>query len=143
MAVDLHTASCARNLSREQRKQGLTPRSGDPRDPDDLAGADLQVDAVEIGPVQFTNVDQYLVAGGACATATLHDLVADHQLDQAIVVERLDTFGGDTTTVTEHRHLVGDLEHLVEVVRHVEDGHAALLQTANRLEQVLDVASGQ
>ena len=43
--------------------------------------------------------------------------------------------------VAEHRHLVGDLEHLVEVVRDVEDRDAAFLQAPDRLEHVLDVAA--
>ena len=69
--------------------------------------------------------------------------MADHQFDQPLVVEFFDRHGGDVVAVAQHRDLVGNLEHFFEVVRHVEDRNATLLEPANRLEQALHIGAGQ
>ena len=46
--------------------------------------------------------------------------------------------GDDLLAVTEHGRAVADLVHLLEMVRDVEDRHAARLDAAHALEQPLD-----
>ncbi len=45
--------------------------------------------------------------------------------------------------VAQHRHAVGELEHLVEVVRDVQDRHAALAEAVDHVEQPPHVGAGQ
>ena len=45
--------------------------------------------------------------------------------------------------VAQHRHPVGELEHLDQPVADVDDAHAAGLQQAHDGEQALDVGLGQ
>ena len=62
---------------------------------------------------------------------------------KSVVVEIGGGHGGDALTVAMHRDVVGDGEHFVDVMRHVEDGDATLLHQPDGGEQSLDVGAWQ
>ena len=68
-------------------------------------------------------------------------MVPDDQFDEPGVVELADRTGADPLAVAQHRDPIGELEHLVEVVRYVQDRHAARLQAVDHLEQASHVVA--
>ena len=69
--------------------------------------------------------------------------MTDHQLDELVVVEVGDIACGDALAVSQHADLIGDLEHLVEVMRHVEDGDTAGLEASDGFEESLHIGTGE
>ena len=63
-------------------------------------------------------------------------LAADHQLGQAALGRAGGGDGRDLGAAAQHRHAVGDLQHLVQLVRDQDDGGAALAQLAQHVEQL-------
>ncbi len=63
-------------------------------------------------------------------------LAADHQLGQAALGGALGGDRRDLHAAPQHGHAVGDLQHLVELVRDQDDGGAARAQLAQHLEQL-------
>ena len=124
-AVEQHVAVVARDLPGDQRQHVLAPGAGDAGQADDLAGVDVEVDAVHGAAAQAADGEQRLrrshvrLGGGRGL-----DAVADDQLDEPLVIELGHGHGGRQLAVAQHRDPVGELEHLVEVVRDVEDRDA-------------------
>ena len=138
-----HRSGLTRRLSGEERDEVLASRTCDASHADDLSGMHAEIDTVNVATAEVVHIDQDVVTGRARAAAPLNDLVSDHELDQPVVIEFVDSFGRHTAAVAEHRDDVGDLEHLVEVMRDVEDGDTAFLQASYRFEQVHDVGRRQ
>ena len=65
-----------------------------------------------------------------------HDLAADHQLRQARLGRALARDGVDLLAAAEDADPVGDLEHLVQLVRDEDDRHPVGLEVAEDLEQL-------
>ena len=63
----------------------------------------------------------------------------DHQLGQLARGDVPGQHGGDRGAAPDDRDLVGDLEHLVELVRDEDDGEALLLEPAQRVEELVDL----
>ena len=70
-------------------------------------------------------------------------IAADHQPDHLVDRRRRDRHRGDVRAVAQDRRAVADRLHLVEAMRHVDDGHAAALEAIDRLEEPLDLVRGQ
>ena len=134
----------ARLLARDQRHDVFASRPGDPGDSHDFTGPHIEVDLGDVAPSKRSCLEHDgPVWVRMEVAASLHDLVPDHQLDQPVVIQFGDRHGGDPAAVAEHADLVGDLEDLVEVVRHVEDRDAPSLQATDRLEEMVDIRCGQ
>ena len=73
----------------------------------------------------------------------LLDLAADHRRDQRVVVELAHRLGDRELAVAQHRHAVPDLEHLLEVVRHVHDRVPLVAQLVDAREQRLGLGLRQ
>ena len=142
-AVHLDRAGEAGDLPGDERDDVLATRAGDAGETHHLAGADVEVDALHVAPDDAAHTETNDVGAGADGAATALDAMTDHQLDQPIVVEVAHGHRGDVAAVAEHGHLVGDLEDLVEVVRHVQDRHPACLQPTHGSEESLDVGAGK
>ena len=78
--------------------------------------------------------------GGVDPVVDLLDIASDHHADDAGMVE----FGGgaaaDETPVAQNGDAVGDLEHLLQPMRHEDDGEAARAQSPHGLEQSAHLA---
>ena len=68
---------------------------------------------------------------------------ADHPLDHPVLVDRGGVLGGDAAAVPEHRHPVGDLEHVFQEVGDEDEAGARALETVQHGEQLLDLGRGQ
>src|SRR5205814_6574823 len=66
---------------------------------------------------------------------------ADHSCDETAVVELAQRCGDNPLPVAKDGRRVADLVDLLEVVRDVEDGDAARLDTPNTVEEALDRAA--
>ena len=64
------------------------------------------------------------------------DLAADHEPRERLLGRALGRDGVDALAAPQHRHAVGDLEHLVELVRDEDDRRAVGLQRLEHAEQV-------
>ncbi len=65
----------------------------------------------------------------------LEQLAAQHVLHELVVAEAAGGRGDYSPAVSQDGHPVGDGEHLVEVMRDEDDGHAARRDAAQRIEQ--------
>ena len=73
----------------------------------------------------------------------LGELATDHVGDEGVRRELRRGGRADQTTVPQHRHAVGEPEHLVHLVRGVDDGDAAATQHVDRLEKRGDLVVGE
>ncbi len=121
----------------------------DARDADDLAALDLERHVPDRGelpvvarghPLELEQRLAHLVLG------LLHleeHVAADHQPREAALGRALGRHRVDLLAPPQHGHAVGDVEHLVELVRDEHDAGAVRLQRAQHLEQVLRLLGGQ
>ena len=65
--------------------------------------------------------------------------LAEHQLDQRAPVDLADLVRADAPAVAQHRHAVGELEDLVEPVRHEDDAPALRDEVTRCAEHALDL----
>ena len=142
-AVEHDVAVVAGDLPGEQRQHVLAPRARDAGEPDDLAGVDVEVDPVHVATAQAADREHRSTDFGRLAVGGDLDVVTDDQLDEAHVIELGDGHRRHQLPVAQHRDTIGELEHLVEVVRDVDDRHAPLLQAVDDLEQSMDVVARQ
>ena len=142
-AVDVDGAGRGGHVTGDQRHHVLAAAAGDAGDADDLAAVQLQVEGLDVAARHSLDLESDHVVDALRRADAQLDLVADHQLDEFAVIERSDIECGDPLAVAQDRHFVSDLEHLVEVVRHVEDCHAARLEQADGLEETLHIGAGQ
>ena len=70
-------------------------------------------------------------------------VAADHQPRQRALGGALGRHGVDLLAAPQHRHAVGDVEHLVELVRDEDDRRALGRQRAQDAEQVLRLLRGE
>ena len=123
--------------------------SGDAGDADDLAGADVQIDAAQ--PLDAVGIDHAQAAhlqhrgagpGGGLVDAQQH-LAPDHQLGQRGGV-RLGGFDrGHHLAAPHDRNIVGDLHDLAQLVGDQDDGFAFVPQPAQDAKQVIGLGRGQ
>ena len=138
-----HVAVVARELPGDQRQHVLAPRAGDAGHPDDLAGVDVEIDPLDAATAKASNGDQGLAAHVRLTGRGGLHAVADDELHEAEVVEVGHGHGCRQLAVAQHGDAIGELEHLVEVVRDVHDRHAPLLQAVDDLEQAVDIVARQ
>ena len=68
---------------------------------------------------------------------------ADHELHEFVSVEAGGVPRGHEPTTLQDAHAVGDGEHFVEIVRHVQDAHPAALNLPEDVEEAADLSLGQ
>ena len=74
---------------------------------------------------------------GAARDVEQH-LAPDHQLGQAALAGALAVDRRDLLAAPQHRDAVGDVEHLVQLVRDQDDRRAARDERAQNAEQLVD-----
>ena len=99
--------------------------------------------AAVVDHVQIAHL-QHRLAGRVLGLVDLQQHVAaDHQRGQRALGRALGRHRVDLLAAPQDGHAVGDVEHLVELVRDEDDRRAALRQRAQHLEQVLRLLGGE
>ena len=93
--------------------------------------------AAVVGDVQVAHLEHRLARRVLGLLDPQQHVAADHQARQAALGGALGRHRVDLLAAPQHRHAVGDVEHLVELVRDEHDRRAVLGQRAQHLEQVL------
>ena len=144
--VDLDLAT-SRKAPGQQPGELLAPRPGQPGDAEDLARANLEVNlgnGLAKDTMQHeTRRPGVLLLEPLVQRGGRHQLPAEHQLDQRIVGKLAHVDGANPTAVTQDRDLVGEAEHLVEVVGDEQNGGSAGGDAAQGGEEPLDLGARQ
>ena len=117
--------------------------------PEDLALADLQVDAphdlalVVVDDDEVPHLQSNRFLGRARLGARLGKLRADHQLRQVPGGDLVRRDRSDGSSGAQHRDGVGDFQHLVEFVVDEDDRFAAGAHVAHVAEQLLHLVGHQ
>ena len=128
--------------ARQRLGQLALPVARHPSDAHDLAAAHLQRDAVQRGQPAVTLCVQ--VVGlehdigeriRALPPPARLDLAADHQRGEALGRRARSRHRRDDAPAAQHGDAVGDLQHLVQLVRDEDDGAAVGRHRAQRLEE--------
>ena len=108
-----------------------------------LAGLDLKAHVVQPLDAQLIEYGEplQLQAGGHVLRLGTVDVQADaaahHHVRQGLLVGILGQHVADVLTLTQHRHAVGDLQHLMELVGDDNEGFAVGLHVAHDGEQLI------
>ena len=71
------------------------------------------------------------------------DFVTHNEFNQRRHVEFFSFNRGDHLGIAKDRDAIGDFENFFQVVRNKDDRNSASLQTADRVEQAINVGAGQ
>ena len=71
------------------------------------------------------------------------EFAANHLLDQYVAVDIAGPMGGDVSTVTENRYIVGDREDFIHLVGDVDDADAMRLEIRDDRKEVIHFALGK
>ena len=114
-----------------------------PGQPDDLAGAGLEAHVDQAGADGQAADDERRPAVVDTAGSLGEEVLllrADHRLDHFGNRQRGGVAGQDLPAVAHHRHSIGDLEDLLEAMRHVQHRDSLACQLAQDGEQSLCLA---
>ena len=115
----------------------------DPGEADDLARANAERDAAHlldpavVVDAEIRDLEERLRRLRRRLRDAQQDLSADHEAREALLRRALRGQRLDQLAAAEHRDPVGDLEHLVELVRDEDDRLAARRQLSHDLEELL------
>jgi hypothetical protein len=137
--------SGARDAPEQRGRELLAARPGDARDADDLPGAHVEVHAREHAGAHAPHLQHRRSRrpGDVGGHGELLQRPADHETDQAVLVQTRDRPGDDVAPVAQHRHRVAQAEHLVEVVGDEQDRDALVAHRPDDAEQPLDLRRRQ
>ena len=134
-AAKPHLAAPARLHAGEHAQDLAAPRAGESGDADDLAGAHVEVDGMHVRPVETTHLEHDVSGLRRAWREDGVDRPSGHRRDDGLGGGVGGESLGDDPPVAQDRVRVADLQHLVESVRDVQDGHAAILQLAHGVKQ--------
>ena len=135
--------------ARDGLDQLALPVGVDAGQADDLAGPHLQVEAAHGGQaavvdhVQVSHLEHRLARRVLGLVDPQQHVATDHQRGQAALGGALGRHRVDPLAAPQDGHAVGDVEHLVELVRDEDDRRPARRQRAQHLEQVLRLLRGE
>ena len=113
-------------------------------DAQDLSLFQLEADILKFsGPGQVLHLHDRLVLYRQVGRAALELHIAEHHLDNALVVQLGDILLADQLAVPQHGDRVGDLPDLLEAVGDIDDDHSLVPQGADDLEQALRLVVSQ
>ena len=121
----------------EDRESELGPsRADQPRDAEDLAGPQGQVDVADrLAAAKAAQLESDLPRHRLGLRKELVDGAAHHHRDQIGFADLADRLGGDMGAVAQHRHPVGQSEDLRQLVGDIGDADAALAEAPDHLQQ--------
>ena len=122
-----------------------TARTDKPCEPDDLAGPDLERDAVDPGCGEVPDAQRDGRIGGRrlLRRVRARDRAAEHRRDERVLRFVRGRAGSDDLAVAQDRHGVGELEHLAEEMRDEDDRPSACRQAPDDLVEALDLRRRQ
>ena len=122
----------------------------DAGDAEHLARVDVEADVVEQRAAvrrragsRLLDRQQHLVGDRRRLGARRGQLGADHQLGELAGGDVVGADRGDGGAATDHGDLVGDGEHLVELVGDEDEGEALVLELAQVAEELVDLLRHQ
>jgi hypothetical protein len=121
----------------------------DARDPDDLAGPNVEGDASHLlDPAVVANVEvSHLEEDVAGVPGLLLDaqenLASDHRARERLLGRACPRHSLDRLAAAQHRDAIRDLQHLVQLVADEDDRLPVRLQTPDDLEQLAGLLGGQ
>ena len=133
--AEQHFTAPARLHTRQHAQDLTASRAGQSGDADDLAGAHLEVDGVDLRTVEAAHLEHDVSGLGDARREDGVDRPSGHRRDDRLGGGVGDQSLGDDPPVAQDRERVADLQHLVEAVGDVQDGDAALLQLTHGVEQ--------
>ena len=143
--VDRDCAGHAAQDAEEGEQQGFLSLSVETAEPDDLACANLERNALEtVLPTETLDLERRRWTRAAWLGRILgRDVPPDHQLDDLRGRAGALVEGFDVAAVAEHRGAVGQRLDFVHAVRDVEDGDVLSLQPGKQRIDPLDVGAGE
>ena len=144
LAVDGDLAAVIAVHAEQGAQQLRAARAQHAGDPQDLALFQLEADVLELsGPGQVLHLHDGLVLHLQVGRTGLELHVAEHHLDDALVIQLRDILLAHKLAVPQHRHRVRDLPDLLEAVGDVDDDHPLIPQGAHHLKEALRLVVGQ
>ena len=141
LALQPGRAMACRPQARKHLRQFRLPVAGHAGDPHDLAGTDSEADIAQrrqpavVARPQFLDFEDHVALRRRARPAVEADLSADHHAHQLVLAEFGRRARRHLLAVAQHRHRVGDLHHLFQMVRNEDHRHALRHEAAQRLEQ--------
>jgi hypothetical protein len=120
-----------------------------PGQADDLAGTDLERqaphgrEAALVEHLEILHREQRLAGAALLLVQPEEHLAADHEPREARLRGALGRDRVHLLAPPQHRHPVGDLEHLAQLVRDEDHGHALARERAEDLEQLGRLLGGE
>ena len=144
LAVELDRA-VLRRRDAEQRQGDVGAAGADEaREAQHLAAPQLERDVLEHALAgQARDLQQRLARPVVGAGEELGHVAPDHVLDREARRDLRPRPRRDPAAVAQHRHAVGDLEHLVQAVADEQDRHAARRELPHLLEELCDLVRGE
>ena len=130
-------------LAEDDLGQLAAAGADEPREADDLAGLDVERDALVPVTLDVPDLDHDAVRRGAVAVEDLAQVAADHVADDLVLGQRRSLLDHDQLAVAQDGHAVGDAHDLVESMADVDDGHALGAEPAHECEELFDLLVGQ
>ena len=143
LAVDPDPPRRPRQLTEDHLGQLGAPRPDQPREADDLAGPDLEVDPLVPVAVDALGAEHHAVLDRRPALEHVGQLAADHQPDDLLLAQVTGLAHCDQLPVAHHRDALGEAQDLVDAVAHVDDRDTLVAQPANEREQALHLLVGE
>jgi hypothetical protein len=135
--------ACRVRLEAEERAEHIAAaRADETREPDDLAGPDIEADPTHPardGEIAHAQDRAFERVGPPLLERERVELAAEHERDQPPLVELLDRSASDERPVPEDGETVAQREDLPQPVRDEHRGDAAALQRPDGGEERLDL----
>ena len=151
LAAEPYPARRAPAIAADQVHQELgAARAHQAADSQDLAGANLEADAVEDrarmsrgGDAEAPDLEHHLPRRRPLTREEIADVAADHQPDDLLAAGGGDVQGLDALTVAQDGHPVGEGQDLLQAVGNVDAGDATSLEPAQDAHQQLGLRLGE
>ena len=145
LPAQLHPALVVRPCTKHGGAQSFASGTGDAGDTQDLARPYLEVQPAQCFGMQVGHPEhgRELRVGLLEGVVGLLELVTEQVPQQTLPGQAGDRLGGHPAPVAQHGGPLGDVEHLVEAVRDVEDADVAGGHCADDRHQLLHLLLGQ
>ncbi len=143
LAIERHASRAQPRGAEDGPCQLRAPGADQPEEPHDLAGPERQVHVVEAGSAEALEREQLADRRALASRVDLAQGPPDHHADELLLTDRGGLHGAHALAILEDRDAVGDAQHLVEAVGHVDDGPAVLAEGPQDGEEALQLLVGQ
>jgi hypothetical protein len=138
--LDAHVAGAAAVDASGSANKFTLAFALDASQPDNLAGANDEIDLIEAAPAEATDGEQRCADVAHLGRENLPERPAGNQSHDLRRRDRGRRAAIDDFAVAHHRDAVGEFVHFMQAVRDIDDADAVALQFADQVEQPAHVA---